>query len=277
MADILDGLTLDTDGIYSGVLPPLTDQADEVRERTAVAERAGANLLREIADHHSIPVMDREVRLFLRGVSTGGVVADVGGGWAWHWRRVKAERPDVYVVVVDFVRDNLKHALRLLGDLVNDRVFLVHGDATRLPFPSSVFNGYWSVQALQHVPNFEQAVREAYRVLQPSGRFACYSLNRAWLIESAYRLLRRRYHVRGKRPDGFHLARGSAAEADVIRRVFGFRVTSRYTEILFHPDCGLYSGGAASWIGQADARLSTRHPLFACIARQRSYHTRKPS
>jgi ubiquinone/menaquinone biosynthesis C-methylase UbiE len=163
----------------------------------------------------------------------------------------------------------------MLGSLVNDQVFLMHGDATKLPFPTAVFDGYWSVQTLQHIPGFEQVIREAHRVLRPEGQFACYSLNRAKLVEIAYRLMGRSYHVRGMRPGSFYLARGSAEEASVIGRVFGSRVTSRYSEVLFHPDLKLRTGRAASWVGMADAYLSSRMPLLACIARQRSYHTHK--
>ena len=219
--------------------------------------------------------MEREVRAFLGDVPAHGVVADVGGGWAWHWRRLGVERPDVSVVVVDFVRENLRHAARVLGALVNQQVFLVHGDATKLPFPSSVFDGYWSVQALQHIPDFEQAVTEAHRVLQPGGQFACYSLNRARLIELTYRLMRRPYHVRGKRPGSFFLARGSSHEARVVGRVFKSPVVSRYSEVMFHPDFRLRTGEAASWIGRADRYLSSSLPLFAWMARQRSFHVTK--
>jgi len=276
IAAILDGLQLAADGIYSS-LSAEPRQTDEVREREAVARRAYPDLLLEIGRHHSVPVMDREVRSFLNGVPARGVVADIGCGWGWHWRRLNTQRPDVCVIAVDFVRENLRVAARVLGPLVNHQVFLVHGDATRLPFPPAVFDGCWTVQTLQHIPGFEEAITEAYRVLRPDGQLACYSLNCAKLIEVAYRLMRKSYHIRGKRPGSFYLARGSAEEAGIVARVFGSRVTSRYTEILFHPDFRLRTGKATSWIGQVDAFLSSGLPLFAWVARQRSYHTRKPS
>ena len=221
--------------------------------------------------------MDSEVRRFLRGIPSEGVVADIGGGWGWHWRHLAVERPDVCVIVVDFVRENLRQAVRLLDEVVNRQIYLVHGDATALPFPSQVFDGYWSVQALQHIPNFEEAVREAHRVLRPNGAFVCYSLNRSRLVELVYRLMGRSYHVRGKRPDSFWLARGSAEEAQTVANVFGSSVTSRYTEVLFHPDLRLHTGAASSWIGCVDASLATDTSVFAWVARQLSYHTRKPS
>ena len=271
----LEGLELGADGIYSGALPSAVDQADEVREREAVGRRDYPDPLSEVGLHHSIPVMDREVRLFLGRVPADGLVVDIGGGWGWHWRHLGVECGDVCVVIVDMVRDNLRQAVRILGALVNERVFLVHGDATALPFPSGVFDGYWSVQALQHIPGFEQAVKEARRVLRPHGEFASYSLNRAKLIEAVFRVIGKPYHVQGKRPGSFYLVRASAEQAEIVSRVFGSRVVSRYTEVLFHPDLRLCTGGAGSPIGELDARLSGGATLFAWMARQRSYHTRK--
>ena len=258
------------------MVPVAPGQADEARERQAVARREYPDLLLEVGRHHSIPAMDREVLSFLGRVPSDGVVVDIGGGWGWHWRHLDVNRPDVCVIVVDMVRDNLRRATRLLGALVNEQVYLVHGDATTLPFPSAVFDGYWSVQALQHIPDFEQAVREARRVLRPHGEFACYSLNRARLIEALYRLMGRPYHVQGKRQGSFYLALGSSEQADIVHRVFGSPAVSRYTEVLFHPDLNLLTGGPDSTVGGLDARLSSSTPVFAWVARQRSYHARKP-
>ena len=59
-------------------------------------------------------------------------------------------RPDVGVLIVDFVRSNLPHARNILGDLVGGQVALMHADATALPFAvdSSFqdFDGVWTVQ-----------------------------------------------------------------------------------------------------------------------------------
>jgi SAM-dependent methyltransferase len=266
---------LGTDGIYSAALPAASDQTDEIQEREVIARREYPDLLVEVGRHHSMPVMEREVRSFLDGIAANGVVADIGGGWGWHWRHLGVQRGDVCVIVVDLVRENLRRAAHILGPLINDRVFLVHGDATRLPFPPGIFDGYWSVQTLQHIPSFEQAVAEAHRVLRRHGVFACYSLNRATLIEAVYRVMGRPYHLEGKRPGSFYLGRGSVEQSRIVSRVFGSRVVNRYTEVLFHPDLELHTGGMGSPIGRLDACLSSSFPLLASVARQRSYHTRK--
>ena len=48
------------------------------------------------------------------------------------------------------------------------------------------------------------------------------------------------------------------------------------SEVMFHPDLRLRTGGAGSRIGALDARFSSSMPLLAWVACQRSYHTRKP-
>jgi ubiquinone/menaquinone biosynthesis C-methylase UbiE len=275
LTDILGALERGADGIYSTSILPGTDQADEIRLREAVAARGHADILAEISRHHSIPVMDRELRAFLAAVQLGGIVIDVGGGWGWHWRELAETRADLSVVIVDFVRANLRLAARVLGALVDTQIALVHADATQLPFPAESFDAYWSVQALQHVSRFRDAVAEAHRVLRRRGAFACYSLNRARIIEVFYRLMGRPYHIAGSRPGSFYLARASAAQTAVVHEIFGASVASRYTEILFHPELRLFSGQAASPVGALDARLSNGLPVFAAVARQRSYHVRK--
>ena len=96
---ILAGLTLEADGIYSSVLPTAERQADEIRDRVSVAQRSDDDLLFEISRHHSISVMDRELRRFLRDVPADGIVADIGGGWgsrgAWVLETTMCTRSDV--------------------------------------------------------------------------------------------------------------------------------------------------------------------------------------
>ena len=137
--------------------------------------------------------MDREVRRFLATQPRGALVLDIGGCWGWHWRRIGEIRPDVGIVVIDFVRGNLVHAKRVLGSLVGSQIALVHADANALPFPAGVgpgsgVDGVWSVQALQHIPDFHRACCEAHRVLAPGGRFANYSLSTTPVVRLVYGL-----------------------------------------------------------------------------------------
>lgn len=50
-----------------------------------------------------------------------------------------------------------------------ERVTFINGDATSLPFPDSIFDAVTMFDLLEHVPDHEQAVAEALRVLKPNG------------------------------------------------------------------------------------------------------------
>jgi len=45
----------------------------------------------------------------------------------------------------------------------------VQGSASELPFPDNSFDAAWSIWVFEHVPEVEEALREARRVLKPGG------------------------------------------------------------------------------------------------------------
>lgn len=168
ISQLLSRMQLGDDSIY-GYAFTNKEQVVELEMREQVAAGVYDNLLVKIAMCHSIPVMDYEVARFLRQIPPDGRLIDVGGCWGWHWRKLLQIRPDVQVFIVDFVRANLLYARELLGDAVNQSIFLIHGDATGLNFPDTAFDGYWSVQTRQHVVRFETAISEAHRILKRGG------------------------------------------------------------------------------------------------------------
>lgn len=273
-----------TDGIYSAPLPTASQNQDaeqELRER--VAAQLYDDYLATIAHHHSIPVMDYEVDRFLAMLPQGALILDIGGCWGWHWRRLATTRPDVGVLIIDFVRANLIHAQRVLGPLVGTQIALMHADATDLPFPSGDnlslgFDGVWTVQVFQHIPGFACACREAHRVLKPGGRFINYSLHITPLNRKVYRLLGKIFHTEGIYNNLFHLNRANDRQRDIVMDIFGRVEADRYTECLHHPDLRVtFSGRLGSWSGQLDAYLGALPWLGRWIARQRSFEAQKKS
>jgi len=222
--------------------------------------------------------MDHEVDRFLLNMPQRALILDIGGCWGWHWRRLARNRPDVGVVIIDFVRSNLTHAKNVLGDLVGRQVALVHADATALPFlideEFSGFDGVWTVQTFQHIPDFNKALLEAYRVLKPeTGLFANYSLNVQPPVRWLYRLLRRSYITKGNVLGAFWVARASEEQKKFIEKVFCSRVSERWSEILFSPELHfLIPGRAGSLLGKVDSVLSNNKGHFRSFARQRSFH-----
>jgi SAM-dependent methyltransferase len=274
--EVLAMLERQEDGTY-GYYFENSDQQIEVRERQSVALRHYPDYLAEIARHHSIPVMDRELDLFLRNIPRNGLIVDVGGGWGWYWRDLNKTRPDLVVFLVDLVRENLTCAMNILEGAVGKNVYLVHGDAINLVFEDNTFDGYWSVQALQHVPDFGGAVNEAYRVLKPGGVFASYSLNRQLFIEWLFRMTGKRYHRYGYIGNApYYLNRASREQALFVKNTFSNDVRVRYSEFFFQPDLRLLCFGKdSSYIGRVDSMLSGGNPVFSLLAHQQSYHTHK--
>ena len=220
--------------------------------------------------------MDYEVLRFLQAIPRDGIILDVGGCWGWHWRKIQQQRPDVSIVIVDFVRSNLLHAQNMLGDLIGKNIILVHADATALAFNSELFDGFWTVQTFQHIPDFKQACSEAYRVLKQGGYFMNYSLHITPMINLIYRLLAKTYHKEGKIQNLFYLNKASDQQRDIVAEIFSCVVKSYYTECLFHPDLKFtITGKLGSWLGRLDARFGRSNKLRRFFARQRSFEAIK--
>jgi SAM-dependent methyltransferase len=232
--------------------------------------------LASIAQQHSIPVMDYEIDRFLAKIPKGGLILDIGGCWGWHWRRLAETRPDLEVLIIDLVRANLVHAQRVLGSLVGTQVFLMHADATDLPLSSASFEGVWTVQTFQHIPNFVHACSEAHRLLKSGGYFVNYSLHTTPINRMIYWLLGKTFHSDGVYKNLFHLSRASDHQQQIIADIFVGEVVDRYTECLHYPDLKLTFGGRiGSPIGQFDKRLGELPWLGRWIARQRSFEASK--
>jgi len=56
---------------------------------------------------------------------------------------------------------------------LDDRVSFVDGNAEGLAFPDRSFDGYTIAFGIRNVPRIDLALKEAYRVLKPGGRFLC--------------------------------------------------------------------------------------------------------
>jgi len=271
---IFKKLKVNEDGIFVYQFK-VNSQKEELSLRKKVAEKVIKNYLKEISFYHSIPVMDREVKLFLKSIPQNGIILDAGAGWGWHWRNLDKQRKDVRVILVDFVMENLFHAKNLLKDKIGKQIFLVHGDVTQLKFPDECFDGYWSVQCLQHVPEFEKAIKEAYRVLKKEGLFANYSLNVALIEKLIFKLLRKNYVIRGFVKEHFYLERASKRQIELLENIFHNKVKVRFSEILYKPKLFYFTGRENSLLGKIDAYLSGSLKIWGLIARQQSFYVKK--
>jgi len=276
MKKILEKLNLGSDGIW-GDVNDYGEQEEEKNLRQSIASKVYGDYLEELRTHHSIPVMDREIEKFLSQIPNGGVVLDIGGCWGWHWRKTHIQRPDITIVIVDLVRENLFHAKEILKEQVkNKKVFLVHGNACSLEFEENTFDGVWSVQTTQHIPDFKSSCVEIYRVLKKKGIYWDYGENNASLIRLVYRLFRKTYHLDGVIDGRFFLRRMNDSVVRIVRETFHSEPVVGYSEILFTPDLGLPIGGKeSSFLGNLDSNFTGKFFMLRFVARQCGFHVQK--
>jgi len=268
---------MDKDGIYYAQINNV-EQNEEVNFRKGIASKSYDNDLDEISKHHSIPVMDNEVRRFINQIPPNGKIIDIGGCWGWHWRDAYRLRSDIDIFIVDFVRENLMHAKSILGNQVGRNIYLVEDDATSLQFPDNTFDGIWTVQTFQHIPNFEKAILEAYRILKNKGHFVNYSFNNQSIVRFIYKILKKKYPINEYIEGQYFLSRSSKSQIRIIENIFRNKVEIRYSEIIFSPELMFTTPGQVnSFLGKLDTFLSSSSSVFKLIARQESCHTQKIS
>ena len=139
---LLRNLKLHPDGIW-GEVSDYRGQEEEKLLRESVSNHEHIDYLQAITKSHSIPVMDSEVEKFIQVMPKGGIVLDNGGCWGWHWRKIIDQRPDLTIVILDLIRENLVHAQKILIEGISkERVFLVHGNACSLQFDDKHLMGF---------------------------------------------------------------------------------------------------------------------------------------
>jgi len=82
--------------------------------------------------------------------------------------------PHLKISGIDFSREQLLRAESRLKAAISDgRVTLSQGDAHKLPYPDSSFDGAFICWFLEHIDHPEVALKEVHRTLMPGGRIYC--------------------------------------------------------------------------------------------------------
>ena len=105
-------------------------------------------------------------------VFEGAKALDVCCGTAdWTVSLAEAAGPTGEVVGLDFSENMLSAGRPKIAHLPNTT--LIQGNAMELPFPDGTFDYVTIGFGLRNVPDYDQVLREMYRVLKPGGMAAC--------------------------------------------------------------------------------------------------------
>lgn len=106
----------------------------------------------------------------LQGIRPEGELLEIGAGSASMADGLLRRFPDLHVVATDYDPEMVKAAGEALSQWPG-RASVERADATSLPFEEGRFDVVLSCAMLHHVVDWEEALSEVARVLQPGGRF----------------------------------------------------------------------------------------------------------
>ena len=259
--------------IYGKIKSP-TSQKKEFKNRRKVAKSYYQNFYNHISDHHSIQVMDREIANLLEKIPENSIICDIGGCWGWHWRNISLQRPDINIVIIDLVYENLLIAKKLLKKKINKQVYLVNDDICKLKIKKKIFDAVWTVQTLQHIPKYSKAIKNIYKIIKEDGYLYNYNLNINYVVRIIYKLFNKEYLIKGYNND-FYLERSNKNQKKIIKKIFKSRISTRYTELLFHPDLKIKTGTVKNLFGKIDTFLSGSLIFKKIFARQEAFIVKK--
>lgn len=112
----------------------------------------------------------------------GQAFLDVAGGTGDIAFRIaglaRARGGEAAITVCDINAEMLNEGVRRAGEMGQDAVTWVCGDAEKLPIPDQSVDAYTIAFGIRNVTHIDQALAEARRVLKPGGRFLCLEFSR---------------------------------------------------------------------------------------------------
>jgi ubiquinone/menaquinone biosynthesis C-methylase UbiE len=134
-------------------------------------------LSRHVIDDRFLPHLPQEAH-----------VLDVGCGGGKFTKYIADQRPDVRIVGIDLSKPQIARATKLLRGY-GDRVRIESGDATKLDFPDSSFDGVISYGSIKHWAPQDAGLAECLRVVKPGGPLLVTDADRSATFEDSENLI----------------------------------------------------------------------------------------
>lgn len=116
----------------------------------------------------------------LDGLRPGARWLEIGCGLGWASAVTSSQRPDLRMTAVDLVTPYLADHAARLASFFGVSVQFVAADAGDLPFSDGAFDLVFSQHVLYRLGDPSVAIREAYRVLAPAGRWVAIESATPW-------------------------------------------------------------------------------------------------
>jgi ubiquinone/menaquinone biosynthesis C-methylase UbiE len=140
---------------------------------------------------------------------------EVGGGTGRYGLRFAQENPELHVTITDVVDESVNLISRFKSELGLPNVTVAKEDAFALSFPEGTFDVVFCDAVIQHIPQYQNAIKEMIRVLKPGGTLIVSAVN-SWNIP--HTLYKRGTALRGKEYAYGHERSFSGRE---LRALFG--------------------------------------------------------
>lgn len=118
-------------------------------------------------------------------IQNGNKVLDVGAGTG---RFVLEFAENGYYTHGIDISEKMLQKAKNKGDQLSN-LYLEKGDAKHLPFPCNYFDFVTSYRTMIHIPDYEKAIEEIYRVLKPGG-YTLLEFNNKYSLSGLGKLLR---------------------------------------------------------------------------------------
>ncbi|MBX4189725.1 methyltransferase domain-containing protein [Candidatus Parcubacteria bacterium] len=104
-------------------------------------------------------------------------ILEVGGGTGRYGLYYASEHPEVAVTITDIVDSSLKVVNMLKESMGLKNIKLQKEDARQLSFENNSFDLVMADVVIQHIPDYEKAITEMFRVVKPGGKVIVSAVN----------------------------------------------------------------------------------------------------